>query len=74
AALACELLCAAQGLEFLKPLAPGRGVAAAYREIRRTVAASSSDREYYLDLEKLMRAGFRERLLEAAERAAGRLA
>jgi histidine ammonia-lyase len=32
--VAAELLCAAQGLEFLKPLAPGRGVAALYQKLR----------------------------------------
>ena len=30
--IASELLCGAQGLEFLKPLRPGRGVAALYRQ------------------------------------------
>ena len=29
-----ELLCAAQGLEFLKPLTPGKGVDALYRRLR----------------------------------------
>jgi histidine ammonia-lyase len=32
--VAAELLCAAQGLEFLKPLTPGRGVAALYQKLR----------------------------------------
>src|SRR5215213_7841454 len=32
--VAAELLCAAQGLEFLKPLIPGRGVAKLYQRIR----------------------------------------
>jgi histidine ammonia-lyase len=32
--VAAELLCAAQGLEFLKPLKPGKGVAALYQRIR----------------------------------------
>ena len=32
--VAAELLCAAQGLEFLKPLAPGRGVSALYQKLR----------------------------------------
>src|SRR5262249_12609432 len=31
--LACEVLCAAQGLEFLKPLRPGRGAEAAFRHV-----------------------------------------
>jgi histidine ammonia-lyase len=32
--IAAELLCGAQGLEFLKPLRPGRGVQALYERIR----------------------------------------
>lgn len=48
--LACELLCAAQGLEFLKPLRPGRGVEAAYRHIRRSVAPLEHDRTLHPDL------------------------
>jgi histidine ammonia-lyase len=32
--VAAELLCAAQGLELLKPLAPGRGVAALFTAVR----------------------------------------
>jgi histidine ammonia-lyase len=48
--LACELLCAAQGLEFLKPLRPGRGVEAAYRHIRRHVAPLDHDRTLHPDL------------------------
>ena len=35
--LACELLCAAQGLEFLRPLRPGSGAETAYRHIREHV-------------------------------------
>ncbi len=32
--VAAELLCGAQGLDFLQPLRPGRGVAALYRRVR----------------------------------------
>jgi histidine ammonia-lyase len=73
AVLACELLCAAQGLEFLRPLAPGRGVAAAFSELRRTVPPARADREFYLDIGKIMAANSGGRLLEAAEKAVGRL-
>ncbi|MGE0354094.1 MAG: histidine ammonia-lyase [Gemmatimonadales bacterium] len=37
AVVACEFLCAAQGLEILAPLRPGRGVAELYRRIREGV-------------------------------------
>jgi len=42
--LAIELLAAAQGLDFLKPLAPGRGTAAAYKCLRRYVRHMDEDR------------------------------
>jgi histidine ammonia-lyase len=73
AVLACELLCAAQGLEFLKPLAPGRGVAAALAELRRTVPPADSDREFCLDIAKILKAIDGGSLLTAAEKAVGRL-
>jgi histidine ammonia-lyase len=52
---ALELLTAAQALEFLKPLAPGRGVAAAYEEVRRCVAPLERDRVLAPDIEALRR-------------------
>jgi histidine ammonia-lyase len=57
--VAAELLCAAQGLEFLLPLAPGRGVAALYRRIRGLtppVAPLVADRPPAADLERMARA------------------
>jgi histidine ammonia-lyase len=58
--LACELLCAAQGLEFLAPLRPGRGAYAAYRHIREHVRPLGRDRTLHRDLEaveRLIRSG-----------------
>jgi histidine ammonia-lyase len=54
-----ELLCAAQGLEFLKPLTPGRGVAALYRRLRGLsppVLPLTADRPPAPDLERVARA------------------
>ena len=54
--VAAELLCGAQGLEFLKPLAPGRGVAALYHRIRSLdppVPPLTADRPPSPDLERL---------------------
>ena len=54
-----ELLCAAQGLEFLKPLAPGRGVGELYRRLRGlspAVHPLAADRPPAPDLERLARA------------------
>ena len=57
--VAAELLCAAQGLEFLKPLKPGRGVAALYQKVRSLtppVLPLGEDRPPAPDLERLARA------------------
>jgi histidine ammonia-lyase len=43
AILAIELLAAAQGLEFLKPLRPGPRIIAAYEKVRRLVPALDHD-------------------------------
>jgi histidine ammonia-lyase len=54
-----ELLCAAQGLEFLKPLVPGRGVAALYQRLRGLnppVLPLTADRPPAPDLERVARA------------------
>ena len=54
-----ELLCAAQGLEFLKPLTPGRGVAELYSKIRNLdppVLPLTDDRPPAPDLERMARA------------------
>ncbi len=42
--LAVELLCAAQALEFRRPLRPGRGVAEAYERVRALVPPLAQDR------------------------------
>lgn len=58
--LALELLSAAQALEFLKPLRPGRGVQAAYDLVRDVVPPLESDRVLHYDiaaLETLVRTG-----------------
>jgi histidine ammonia-lyase len=41
--LAIELMCAAQGLEFLKPLKPGPQLAAVYARVRKRVPAHDRD-------------------------------
>ena len=57
--VAAELLCAAQGLEFLKPLAPGRGVGDLYGRLRGVapgVPRLEADRPPAPDLERVARA------------------
>jgi histidine ammonia-lyase len=51
--LALELMTAAQGLEFLKPLRPGRGVERAYAAVRAVVPPLVQDRELAPDIRKL---------------------
>ena len=68
--VAAELLCAAQGLEFLLPLAPGRGVADLYRRIRTLsppVTPLDADRPPAPDLERMARAVAKGELDPAAK-------
>ena len=51
--VAIELLCAAQALEFLRPLQPGRGVKEAYNVVREHVLALDGDRVLSGDIETL---------------------
>jgi histidine ammonia-lyase len=50
---ALELLTAAQALEFLRPLRPGRGVAAAHSLVRERVAPLEADRVLSADIDAL---------------------
>lgn len=71
--LACELLCAAQGIEFHRPLRAGRGAEAAYLHLREHVRPLGRDRTLHRDLEaveRLIRSGS---LLASVEKACGTL-
>ena len=46
-----ELMCAAQALEFLKPLRPGAGVGEAYRMVRAAISPLHADRAIAADIE-----------------------
>ncbi|HEX6926004.1 MAG TPA: histidine ammonia-lyase [Longimicrobiaceae bacterium] len=50
AVLAIELICAAQALEFLRPLRPGAGVAAAYELLRSRIPPLEEDRVLAADI------------------------
>src|SRR5438552_8301475 len=70
---ACELLCAAQGLEFHQPLRAGKGAQAAYEHLREHVRPLGRDRTLHRDLEaveRLIRGGS---LLAAVEAVCGPL-
>jgi histidine ammonia-lyase len=71
--LAIEMLCACQALDFLAPLLPGRGVAAARAAVRRAVPFMETDRVLADDIaavDALLASGA---LRAAAEAASGRL-
>jgi histidine ammonia-lyase len=51
--VAIELLAGAQGLEFLKPLRPGRGVARTYAAVRREVPPLDRDRPMSEEIERV---------------------
>jgi histidine ammonia-lyase len=55
-AVAIELITAAQGLEYRAPLAPGRGVKAAYDLVRARVAPLVADRSMTADIERIAEA------------------
>jgi histidine ammonia-lyase len=51
--VAIELMCAAQGLEFRKPLKPGREIALAYAKVRTVVPRLEQDRVLATDIDAL---------------------
>ncbi|MEE9237580.1 MAG: histidine ammonia-lyase [Thermoplasmata archaeon] len=71
--LAIEYVCAAQGLEFLKPLKPGRGVQAAYEVLRRHVPPLVEDRPTAMDFEGIRNILSRGELVRAVEGSVGAL-
>lgn len=53
--ISIELLTAAQGVEFLKPLKCGIGTTAAYKTIRKVVPPLKEDRILYKDIQKVLK-------------------
>ncbi len=71
--LAIEIMCAAQGVDFLAPLEPGAGIAAAHRAVRAKVAHLDHDRVLATDIARISELVQDETLLRAAEQAVGSL-
>jgi histidine ammonia-lyase len=71
--LGMEMLCAAQGLDFLEPLRPGRGVDAAHRRLRREIPHLERDRYLQPELETATEPPLAGEVLRAVEREAGPL-
>ena len=72
-ALAIELLAGAQAVEFLAPLEPGRGVAAARAHVRTLSERLREDRSLAADIERVAASIRDGRVLEAVESACGEL-
>ncbi len=70
--LAIELMCAAQGLDFIR-LKPGEGVQEAYRTIRNLVPTLTQDRVMAYDLEKTVDLISDDTLIRAVEAKTGPL-
>jgi histidine ammonia-lyase len=73
AIFAIELMAAAQALDFRKPLKPGKGTQAAYDVIRKYVKHLEEDRPLYNDIIKLSEVVRSGEILEAVEKAVGKL-
>jgi len=56
ASVAIELITAAEGLEYRKPLAPGRGVQSAYEIVRARVSRLEADRSMSADIQSIVAA------------------
>jgi histidine ammonia-lyase len=69
----CDVLCAAQSIEFHLPLRPGRCVAAAYRQVREHVRPLGRDRILHRDLEAVERLICTGSLLATVEAVCGEL-
>jgi histidine ammonia-lyase len=52
--LGIEMMCAAQALEFLKPLRPGVGVERAYQIVRAAIPPLDTDRYLAPDIERMI--------------------
>jgi histidine ammonia-lyase len=67
--ISIELICAAQGLDFHRPLRPGKGTGAAYDAIRSVVATRDEDRAMYPDLQAVRQLIDNSTLGDAVEQA-----
>jgi len=65
--LAIELIAAAQGIEFLKPLKLGKGTELAYKEIRKVLPPLNKDRIIYRDISKILKLVKNNSILNSVE-------
>ncbi|MCH7472721.1 histidine ammonia-lyase [bacterium] len=72
--VAIEMYCAAQAMDFRKPLMPGVGTGAAYGAIRQHVPFMEDDRPLVYDIEKITELVTSGAILEAVEAEVGEVA
>jgi len=73
AIFAIELMAGAQALDFRKPMNPGKGTQAAYDVVRKYVKHLDEDRPLYPDITKMAQVVESREVLEAVEKAVGKL-
>jgi histidine ammonia-lyase len=71
--VAIEMICAAQGIEFHKPLKPGVGVQQAYKTVRKYVKKLEDDRVMYLEIEKVAELVRNGEIVKDVEKVLGRM-
>ncbi|MBN8707590.1 MAG: histidine ammonia-lyase [Bacteroidetes bacterium] len=71
--LSIELLCAAQALDFRAPKKPGNGVNAAYRKVREHIRHADYDRLFSEDIKACSDLVHDRAVLQAVEKAVGKL-
>ncbi|MCS6990176.1 MAG: histidine ammonia-lyase [Chloroherpetonaceae bacterium] len=71
--LAIELMCAAQAMDFLRPLTSGKGIEVAHAEIRKVVSHAESDRLFHDDIQAMLKLVQSGRVLRCVEQAIGAL-
>ncbi len=71
--IAIEFMCSTQGLQFLRPLKAGRGVEAAFAEVRRVIPFAQADRLFHNDVQTALELVRSERIATAAEKVSGKL-
>jgi histidine ammonia-lyase len=71
--VAIEMLCAAQGLDFRKPLKAGAGAEAAYDLIRSRIEHLADDRILHYDINTVREMVVSGEVLEAVEKRIGKL-
>jgi histidine ammonia-lyase len=74
AVLAIEMMAAAQAMDFRRPLKAGKGAEAAYEVIRKNVEFLDEDRPLYDDINRMAALVESGEILDAVEKAVGKLA